>query len=520
MKQKTLFDEENRLELLSQLGDPLEILNRVIKWEKFRSVLNQGCRKEDTGKGGRPPYDVVMMFKILVLQRLYNLSDDQTEYQINDRMSFIGSDSNKSVFNLYIEGGRIDASSSLGAGIGSGSGGSKAKAITISGGIIHSDGGEYCAAIGGGRNSDCENINIANAVVYASSMSGAAIIGGGENGKGSGIYIDDSIVSLVQKNYCGYDMIGNGANAQSDAENIFITNSSIAFVSGKSGDVIQTSPIMSAFTQNELYPLIIANPDGADVRVDGAKAVANNNSAADPSDVNLYLWLEAGDHSIGINMQEIDFHFNYERLSDKTADAFNLCEADISAGYRHNETAHWYGCKGSDTCTVRFNYEEHTGTATCTEKAVCTVCDVEIGDPLGHDMEFFVPVKETCLTDGNLPYYHCLTCDKYFTNIDDTVGLELSAFIIPATGHDLENHAESAPTCVAEGNKEYYVCANCGNLYSDANGKNEVTLDEVTLAPTGKHTFGNWTITREADCTNDGSRVRSCANCDKTETER
>ena len=52
MKQKTIFDEENRLELLSQLGDPLEILNRVIKWEKFRSVLNQGCRKEDTGKGG------------------------------------------------------------------------------------------------------------------------------------------------------------------------------------------------------------------------------------------------------------------------------------------------------------------------------------------------------------------------------------------------------------------------------------------------------------------------------------
>ena len=89
MKQKTIFDEENRLELLSQLGDPLEILNRVIKWEKLRSVLNQGCRKEDTGKGGRPPYDVVMMFKILVLQRLYNLSDDQTEYQINDRMSFM-----------------------------------------------------------------------------------------------------------------------------------------------------------------------------------------------------------------------------------------------------------------------------------------------------------------------------------------------------------------------------------------------------------------------------------------------
>lgn len=71
MKQNTIFDKENRLELISQLGDPLEILNRIIKWKKFRSVLNQGCRKENAGKGARPPYDVVMMFKILILQRLY-----------------------------------------------------------------------------------------------------------------------------------------------------------------------------------------------------------------------------------------------------------------------------------------------------------------------------------------------------------------------------------------------------------------------------------------------------------------
>ena len=38
---------------------------------------------------GRPSYDVILMFKILVLQRLYNLSDDQMEFQINDRMSFM-----------------------------------------------------------------------------------------------------------------------------------------------------------------------------------------------------------------------------------------------------------------------------------------------------------------------------------------------------------------------------------------------------------------------------------------------
>lgn len=87
--QKHFFEEEDRLEIISKLGDPLELLNKVIKWEMFRSVLTAARSKEDAGKGGRPSYDVVMMFKILVLQRLYNLSDDQTEFQINDRISFM-----------------------------------------------------------------------------------------------------------------------------------------------------------------------------------------------------------------------------------------------------------------------------------------------------------------------------------------------------------------------------------------------------------------------------------------------
>ena len=90
IRQKSFFDEENRMEKISKMGDPLEMLNRVIKWEKFRNILKEAVvRKETTSKGGRSAYDEVMMFKILVLQRLYNLSDDQTEYQINDRRSFM-----------------------------------------------------------------------------------------------------------------------------------------------------------------------------------------------------------------------------------------------------------------------------------------------------------------------------------------------------------------------------------------------------------------------------------------------
>ena len=55
----------------------------------FRPELTDALRREKKGPGGRPPYDYVMLFKILVLQRTYNISDDQTEFQINDRMSFM-----------------------------------------------------------------------------------------------------------------------------------------------------------------------------------------------------------------------------------------------------------------------------------------------------------------------------------------------------------------------------------------------------------------------------------------------
>lgn len=89
MKQIGFFDEEERLTKLSELGDSLEKLNNVINWEMFRPAINRVFKRKSKKTGGRPPYDYVMMFKILVLQRIYNLSDDQTEYQINDRMSFM-----------------------------------------------------------------------------------------------------------------------------------------------------------------------------------------------------------------------------------------------------------------------------------------------------------------------------------------------------------------------------------------------------------------------------------------------
>jgi IS5 family transposase len=87
--QAGFFDGEDRLKALSAAGDPLERLALVVDFEVFRGELEAALSRSDRSKGGRPPYDPVLMFKVLVLQTLYTLSDEQTEYQLKDRLSFM-----------------------------------------------------------------------------------------------------------------------------------------------------------------------------------------------------------------------------------------------------------------------------------------------------------------------------------------------------------------------------------------------------------------------------------------------
>lgn len=89
MIQNSLFDWQTRFEQLDDGGDPLVKLNAMIPWETFRRVLEKVRDKERKSAAGRKPFDVIVMFKILILQSLYNLSDDQTEFQIRDRLSFM-----------------------------------------------------------------------------------------------------------------------------------------------------------------------------------------------------------------------------------------------------------------------------------------------------------------------------------------------------------------------------------------------------------------------------------------------
>jgi IS5 family transposase len=83
------FDVEDRLAGLSKKGDDLERLAAVIDFELFRPELERAVPRADRSKGGRPPFDHVLMFKVLILQTQNNLSDERTEFYLRDRLTWM-----------------------------------------------------------------------------------------------------------------------------------------------------------------------------------------------------------------------------------------------------------------------------------------------------------------------------------------------------------------------------------------------------------------------------------------------
>ena len=81
----------HRLAALSAKGDPLEAIDSLVPWESFRAAIEAVVLTPDEikkSKAGSKPIDAMVMFRMLVLQSLHNLSDEQAEYQVGDRLSF------------------------------------------------------------------------------------------------------------------------------------------------------------------------------------------------------------------------------------------------------------------------------------------------------------------------------------------------------------------------------------------------------------------------------------------------
>ena len=86
--QRGFWDEQKRVAKLQQKKPVLRRLSEAIPWETFRPLLEQGYTQERKSNAGRKRIDPLILFKMLILQQLFNLSDEELEFQVNDRRSF------------------------------------------------------------------------------------------------------------------------------------------------------------------------------------------------------------------------------------------------------------------------------------------------------------------------------------------------------------------------------------------------------------------------------------------------
>ena len=201
---------------------------------------------------------------------------------------------------------------------------------------------------------------------------------------------------------------------------------------------------------------------------------------------------------------------------------------------------HWQVC---DSCGTEFNKAAHEGgEATCSAKAVCEVCSAEYGelDPDNHvNTEIRGAVAATEEAEGYTGDKWCLDCDQMIE--EGTVIAKLDHT------HAMVKTEAKAATCEEDGNIEYYTCSKCGKKYNDEAGTRELRDEETIIeaaghsystewksdadshwhectcgerSEEGSHTFGDWTVTKEATETADGSRERKCTVCGYVQSEK
>ena len=100
---------------------------------------------------------------------------------------------------------------------------------------------------------------------------------------------------------------------------------------------------------------------------------------------------------------------------------------------------------------------------------------------LGHAMTHVNEKAATCTAAGNIEYYKCTRCLKFFTDENGAGEISKDDITVPATGHDPVKTEAAAESCTEDGNSEYWTCNNCGKYYADENCEQEIKKDSWVI---------------------------------------
>ena len=175
-------------------------------------------------------------------------------------------------------------------------------------------------------------------------------------------------------------------------------------------------------------------------------------------------------------------------------------EAKAATCTEDGNTAYWI----CNTCHKVFS-DEHGETET-------TVADMTI-QAKGHTMTKTEAKAATCTEDGNTAYWICNTCHKVFSDEHGETETTVADMTIQAKGHTMTKTEAKAATCTEDGNTAYWICNTCHKVFSDESGQTETTVEAMTIKATGHDWNTEWTVDKEASCTEEGSRSHHCKNC-------
>ena len=227
---------------------------------------------------------------------------------------------------------------------------------------------------------------------------------------------------------------------------------------------------------------------------------------------------------------------NFQATDGLTADSWTFTithPADHQWGeWEHNDTQHYRTCQVPG-CTKEQRAAHTTGTpATCTTKAMCTVCKSQYGEMDAHNhpaakVTSTAATAPTCGSKGNQAYSYCADCHKYFKDGDKNLYDDASAFDIAALTHKNAKQTKAvAPTCEVGGNDAYWYCADCGNYYADKDGKLDSTVaynsnasfllnalgHDFSGQPYKTSTTEHWQICKHDSCTQETAHQAHSGN--------
>lgn len=191
--------------------------------------------------------------------------------------------------------------------------------------------------------------------------------------------------------------------------------------------------------------------------------------------------------------------------------------------WQHDDTQHWRSC-AVPGCQVKDSLGSHDGTATCTERATCSICGATYGtkDPNHHDLTHHDGTAATCTQPGSLEYWQCSDCHKLFA--DAAAAQPITDTVIPATHHANARRTAGDPaTCTQDGCAAYWYCPDCGSYFADADGKLDgsktYTGPEDFYQEAMGHSFTHYVYDNNATYDDDGTETAQCDHgCGLTDT--